>query len=337
MQLKSKSTKGVQQEDVWTAADSLIADGLRPTIERVRQKIGRGSPNTVSPMLETWFSTLAARLGVNALQDEAAGVPKALQQAMANLWEMALSNGREEAELQIAQARADLAQAKDALQVRESELVQQERVRAAKHQALEEMLRAAENKAEEALERLSQAQALTSRREVEIEGLRGRINVIESERDSERRRIDEDTVRYAKERQRHEERAQATQHKLLEEIDRARQEAKKIHGDAQISEKRFEAQHSLLQQKLRLHETDLAKAQELRSAQSADLHALREALAVSNSHSDELRNLLEKQQSGSENTIARLTEALSTHKGKQQAGRKPLMRKIKKPLGIRQR
>ena len=337
MQLKSKSTKGVQQEDVWAAADSLIAEGFRPTIERVRQKIGRGSPNTVSPMLETWFATLAARLGVNALQDEAAPIPKVLQQAMENLWELALSNGREEAELQIAQAQADLAQAKDALQVRESELVQQERVRAAKHQALEEMLCAAESKAEDALERLSQAQALASRREVEIEGLRGRINAIESERDSERRRIDEDAVRHAKERQRHEERAQATQHKLLEEIDRARQEAKKIHGDAQASEKRFEAQHGLLQQKIRLHEADLTKAQKSCSAQSADLHALREALAVSNSRSSELRNLLEKQQMGSENTIARLTEALSVYAGQQQAWSKSLMRKIKRPLGIRQR
>ena len=337
MQLKSKSTKGVQQEDVWAAADSLIAEGLRPTIERVRQKIGRGSPNTVSPMLEAWFATLAARLGVNALQDQATPIPKVLQQAMENLWEMALSNGREEAELQIARAQADLVQAKDALQVRESELVQQELVRAAKHQAFEDMLRAAENKAEDALGRLSQAQALASRREMEIEGLRGRINVIESERDSERRRIDEDAVRHANERQRHEERAQATQHKLLEEIDRARQEAKKIHGDAQTSEKRFETQHSLLQQKLRLHEVDLAKANESCSAQSADLHALRKALAVSNSRSDELRNLLEKQQSGSENTIARLTEALSVHNGRQQAGRNPLTRKIKRPLGIRQR
>ena len=47
--MQSKSTRGVQQEDVWVAADALIEEGLRPTIERVRQKMGRGSPNTVSP------------------------------------------------------------------------------------------------------------------------------------------------------------------------------------------------------------------------------------------------------------------------------------------------
>jgi transcriptional regulator with AAA-type ATPase domain len=40
----------------------LLHEGPRPTIERVRQKIGRGSPNTVSPMLERWFASLGQRL-----------------------------------------------------------------------------------------------------------------------------------------------------------------------------------------------------------------------------------------------------------------------------------
>ena len=49
---------GITESDVWTAADALL-EGARPTIERVRQKIGRGSPNTVSPYLETWFKRCA--------------------------------------------------------------------------------------------------------------------------------------------------------------------------------------------------------------------------------------------------------------------------------------
>ena len=36
------TSRGVQEADVWAAADALIAQGLRPTIERVRQHIGRG-------------------------------------------------------------------------------------------------------------------------------------------------------------------------------------------------------------------------------------------------------------------------------------------------------
>lgn len=336
MQLESKSTKGVQQEDVWAAADSLIADGLRPTIERVRQKIGRGSPNTVSPMLEAWFATLAARLGVNTLQDAPATIPKTLKEAVEDVWKMALSSGREEAEQQMSQVRTDLSQAKEILLARERYLEQQDQVRAAKHQALEQMLCAAETNVQEALTRLSQAETQTSRREVEIEGLRGRLTIVENERDSERRRTDEEAVRHAKERQRHEERAQATQHKLLEEVDRARQDAKKIYANVQILEKAIEADRSLFQQEIRVYEAELSKAQELYFLQTADLHAQQEALNVSKARSDEFRDLLVKQQAGSDSTIAQLTDALSIQLGRQSVGNRLLLRKIKRPLSIKQ-
>ena len=76
--------RGIQEAQVWEAADELVHEGLRPTIERVRQKIGSGSPNTVSPMLERWFATLGKRLeGRNgSLADgEAQRLPLAIVQA----------------------------------------------------------------------------------------------------------------------------------------------------------------------------------------------------------------------------------------------------------------
>ena len=42
-----KTTRGVQEQDVWAAADAVLLQGERPTIERVLQHMGRGSPNTV--------------------------------------------------------------------------------------------------------------------------------------------------------------------------------------------------------------------------------------------------------------------------------------------------
>ena len=61
--MQQRSTRGIQYEDVAQAADALLQEGMRPTIERIRMHIGRGSPNTVSPMLEQWFSGLGKRLG----------------------------------------------------------------------------------------------------------------------------------------------------------------------------------------------------------------------------------------------------------------------------------
>ncbi|MBW0171062.1 MAG: DNA-binding protein [Hydrogenophaga sp.] len=51
MQMKStRVPRGVQVDEVWSAADAVLAQGERPTIERVRAHLGRGSPNTVAPM-----------------------------------------------------------------------------------------------------------------------------------------------------------------------------------------------------------------------------------------------------------------------------------------------
>jgi hypothetical protein len=71
--MNQKSTRGVQQDEVSAAADTLLAECLRPTIERVRMKIGRGSPNTVAPMLETWFADLGVRLGVAPIAEGEGG------------------------------------------------------------------------------------------------------------------------------------------------------------------------------------------------------------------------------------------------------------------------
>jgi Plasmid replication region DNA-binding N-term len=55
-------THGVSQSDVSHAADSLLRTGERPTAEKVRAKIGRGSFGTLGPLLDAWWKTLSSRL-----------------------------------------------------------------------------------------------------------------------------------------------------------------------------------------------------------------------------------------------------------------------------------
>lgn len=86
--------RGISETDVWNACDALLLEGARPTIERVRQKIGSGSPNTVSPFLETWFKHLGGRIkdpgGFSAPVD----VPDPVLQAAKHFWEAALAQTR---------------------------------------------------------------------------------------------------------------------------------------------------------------------------------------------------------------------------------------------------
>ncbi|MCH3703382.1 DNA-binding protein, partial [Campylobacter lari] len=80
---------GITELDVWRASDALLLEGARPTIERVRQKIGRGSPNTVSPHLESWFRSLGARIQDPGAFAAPAAVPEPVAQAAAHFWESA--------------------------------------------------------------------------------------------------------------------------------------------------------------------------------------------------------------------------------------------------------
>ena len=86
--------RGITETDVWTASDSLLLEGARPTIERVRQKIGRGSPNTVSPYLDSWFKNLGGRIKDPGAFSAPQGVPDPVAQAATHLWEIAQTESR---------------------------------------------------------------------------------------------------------------------------------------------------------------------------------------------------------------------------------------------------
>jgi hypothetical protein len=104
--MQVKSPRGVQQTDVNGAADELLSEQLKPTIERVRMKLGRGSPNTVGPMLEVWFSSLGERLrGPTGESDKTSELPATVQVAMKTLWKSAL----QEAHSTFEASKADLA------------------------------------------------------------------------------------------------------------------------------------------------------------------------------------------------------------------------------------
>ncbi|KRC80489.1 Chromosome partition protein Smc [compost metagenome] len=149
---------GITETDVWAAADALLLEGARPTIERVRQKIGRGSPNTVSPHLETWFRALGARIKDPRAFAAPPEIPDPIAQAAAHFWEAALTAARAEQAQAYQQRWEELAKESERfaaqaeqLQQREAQLLNRERdlqeglkVATAQLAATEERLQAAE-------------------------------------------------------------------------------------------------------------------------------------------------------------------------------------------------
>jgi hypothetical protein len=88
----------VTQSDVSHAADNLLRAGERPTIDKVRALIGKGSPNTINPMLDAWWKTLSRRLdsGPAALHR----LPETVAHIAEALWMQALEEAKRRAALE---------------------------------------------------------------------------------------------------------------------------------------------------------------------------------------------------------------------------------------------
>jgi DNA repair exonuclease SbcCD ATPase subunit len=98
---------GVPETDVFAAADRVLERGERPTVERVRAELGRGSPARVGQLLETWWEALAQRLaGHTQLPD----IPSEIAGAFAHVWKGAVAAAHTQVETQVAAERAALAE-----------------------------------------------------------------------------------------------------------------------------------------------------------------------------------------------------------------------------------
>jgi hypothetical protein len=79
--------------DVQRAADALLRQGTKPSVASLREQLGGGSPNTLTPMLARYWETLGQRLatGPEALER----VPESLARVTELLWRRALEEARE--------------------------------------------------------------------------------------------------------------------------------------------------------------------------------------------------------------------------------------------------
>src|ERR1700690_1726383 len=95
-------SRGISSSDVHRAADALLREGERPTIEKVRAKLGTGSPNPINPLLDAWWKTLSARLdsGPAALHR----LPESVAFVAEALWMQALDEGRRRAHQELNRA-----------------------------------------------------------------------------------------------------------------------------------------------------------------------------------------------------------------------------------------
>lgn len=302
--MQMKNTRGVQQEEVSEAADALLASGTRPTIERVRLHLGRGSPNTVAPMLETWFAGLGKRLGVAANDGGEGHMPAAAAQAFAKLWEAALLLAGKQAETNLAQERQALSISKMALTEREANLAQREQSLTLRLEMANQLHQAEREKTAAAEAKFVSIQQQLLLRDSTASELRTALATVQGQLQAARDRSDALEKRHSEERAKFEERAAGNERRLLGEIDRERQTAKEANAAAEETTSKLqslrtdmESRTVTLGQKLHVCEMELANS--------------RHALALSEGRATELSNQLEEQRAKTAALNEQLNHALS--------------------------
>ncbi|KJJ94637.1 plasmid replication region [Pseudomonas sp. 21] len=141
---------GVAEQAVFAAADAVLERGERPTVERVRLELGRGSPARVGALLDQWWAQLAQRLrGETRLP----ALPADVSQAFVAVWQQAVLLADGVAEQAFAERRV---------------LLETERLRAA---AVENESRQAEAQARQQVTAAQAAQYMAETRLADLERL----------------------------------------------------------------------------------------------------------------------------------------------------------------------
>lgn len=255
-------TVGVPEHEVFAAADAVLVWGERPTVERVRLQLGRGSPARVGSLLAQWWSRLAERLNG---ETRLPALPGELSLAFVASWQQAIQLAQGVVERGMYEQRQVLSD-------------EHERMATAEDQALEDMAKARLQVPEpvagrqSAELRLADLELLLSQCQTQIDDLnQQRVSLPHERREAQQHnqelqqelqalRLKADQERVAQENY-----VRGVEDRAHREIDRAREEGKAVANQLKTASRKSDD----LQRKLELSQGELSQALQRATAQLA--------------------------------------------------------------------
>lgn len=216
--------RGITQDQVNMAADSLLRAGERPTIERVRAALGTGSPNTLIRLLDVWWAALGERLVQQERRLAVPEAPAAFGEAAGALWRLAIEHAEKVATAAYVSAQEELERSRQAndIAVRDAQ---------AREQGAVDRAQSAEIQRDTTLARMADLDRLVEAQATQLEEIAGQrrdaltrgeeLQTSVSHLTTELRQLAHDV---AAERERRDLHSRAQEDRWLQEVDRARQE-----------------------------------------------------------------------------------------------------------------
>lgn len=270
--------RGITEEDVHNAADSLVGRGERPTVERIRAYLGTGSPNTVLRWLDSWWMGLGARLQRIGPRLDLPQAPEPVAELAGQLWAAALEHAKAAAEHELAQEREALQAARTRLDEERGEFeregaalreqataaLQSRDVAVARGEELERLVRRLEGQLEDSKALLTvaadRAKAVEQHHQVLVRQHQVLQERIESERESAASHV------------------RATEDRASTEIDRARHEARDLKRQLSAAVKERDAEKAYFQTQIDDATRKASEALQEAASQRARAEAIQEQL-----------------------------------------------------------
>lgn len=292
---------GVPEADVFAAADRVLQRGDRPTVERVRLELGRGSPARVGQLLDAWWDALAKRLAGETRLPE---LPKAAASAFTELWRVATDEARTELDAAHAERRAVL----DAEQAQW--LAEKAEWAARSERAAAEIERANDARAR-AESRLVDLQRLLAQHDrqcaddaEQLKTLSMRLGELDHERREVNERLAAREAAATLEREASVAHIRAVEDRAQTEIDRARQEAKALRGHLDKVEREFHQAGEASRRREADLRQSLARAEQSATEHQARAQTLEAQLARMDGVGEALRLAQEAVRAGLEREAA---------------------------------
>lgn len=230
----------ISRDDVFEAADALLLEGVRPTIDRVHMRLGRGSPNTINDHLDAWWAKLGSRLR-DLPGHEFPQLPETVARSLQGLWNEALRASHEVLQESL-RTRGDALEAGERLlENQRATLAHDQVAMEGRSAALQEALMVAKEQLEHANQRARVLEVALSKRDAELAQMRDEharltedLQCVQSQRESDRAAAREERARLAS---RHE----ATETRWLNEVDRGRQALKQAEARLREQQARLDA------------------------------------------------------------------------------------------------
>lgn len=271
--------RGITEAQVHAAADAIVIAGERPTVERIRAHLGSGSPNTVTKLLDNWWTGLGQRLAALAPTVAIPDAPAAVQRLAGELWTQAVATAREQAQLALALEHEALERTRAVLaaeQIQGSELIAE----AAQARAASDQARSlAEARLAEAQRRADQLETQLADATEQRTALAERLGRLEQERSRLDHQLQAERASASQEREAQIAHSRAVEDRAHAEVDRSRQEVLELRAQLRDVERVRDLERERLAKALKQAKADLSTAQRDLARQTGRAEALEAQLA----------------------------------------------------------